>query len=202
MTFKNPLGILRFFALMAGMQWMAPAAGAATFHTIPLAWNAVPESGIQGYKVYVGTASRQYTQIYDAGTTPEFSVAAMEFGKTYYFAVKSIGGNGLESDFSTELVVKIAPPPLPLNGGISANASGQTGLNWSFPASALDSLPEFIVEASDDLVTWVQAGTVLPEESTGGDSQTLLFSWPVSVSGPRKFYRLTSRNWLGAATGP
>jgi len=202
MTVKNLLVILKSFALMAGAQLVAPLAGAATFHTVPLAWNADTESGIQSYKVYVGTASQQYTQIFDAGTTPELSVAAMEFGKTYYFAVKSIGGNGLESDFSTELVVKIAPPPLPLNGGIAANASGQTGLNWSFPVSALDSLPEFIVEASDDLVTWVQAGTVLPEESTGGDSQTLLFSWPVNVSGLRKFYRLTSRNWLGAATGP
>jgi hypothetical protein len=202
MTFKNPLGILRFFALMAGMQWMAPAAGAATFHTIPLAWNAVPESGIQGYKVYVGTASRQYTQIYDAGTTPALSVAAMELGKTYYFAVKTIGGTGLESDFSTELVVKIAPPPLPVSGGISTNASGQTGLNWSFPVSALDSSPEFIVEASDNLVTWTQVDTVQPAQSIGGDSQTLRFSWPFAISGPRKFYRMTARNWLGASTGP
>lgn len=201
MTFKNPLGILRLFALMVGMQWMAPAAGAATFHTVPLAWDAVAEAGTQGYKVYVGTASRQYSQIFDAGTTPAFSVAAMEFGKTYYFAVKSIGGSGLESDFSTELVVKIALPPLPVSGGISKNAAGQVGLEWSFPVAALDSAPEFIVEASDDMVTWAEVGTVLPGESTGGDSQTLLFSWPVTVSGPRKFYRLTSRNWLGTSTG-
>lgn len=202
MTFKNPLGVLRFFALMAVVQWMAPAAAAATLHTIPLAWSAVPESGIQGYRVYVGTASRQYSQIYDAGTTPAFSVAAMEFGKTYYFAVKTIGGTGLESDFSTELVVKIAPPPLPVSGGISANASGQAGLNWSFPVSALDSSPEFIVEASDDLMAWVQVDAVVPAQATGGDSQMLQFSWPFTISGPRKFYRLTAKNWMGAATGP
>jgi hypothetical protein len=201
MTFKNPLGILKLFALMA-LQWLVPAAGAATFHTVPLAWNAVPESGIQGYKVYVGTASRQYSQIYDAGTTPAFSVAAMEFGKTYYFAVTTIGGSGLESDFSTELVVKVAPPPLPVGGAISTDASGQAGLNWSFPVTALDSLPEFIVEASNDLVTWTQVDTVQPAQATGSDSQTLRFSWPFTISGPRKFYRLTARNWLGAATGP
>ena len=196
MTFKNSLVTFGFSALMAA------AAGAATFHTVPLAWNAAPESGIQGYKVYVGTASGQYTQIYDAGTTPAYSVAAMELGKTYYFAVKTVGGGGLESDFSTELVVKVAPPPLPVSGGISMNASGQPGLDWSFPVAALDSAPEFIVEASDDLVAWAQVGTVQPSQSTGGDSQTLRFSWPFTISGPRKFYRMTARNWLGSATGP
>lgn len=181
---------------------MVPVAAAATFHTVPLAWDPVAESGIQGYKVYVGTASGQYSQIYDAGTTPAFSVAAMEFGKTYYFAVKTIGGTGLESGFSTELVVKIAPPPLPVGGTISRNASGQAGLNWSFPVAALGSSPSFIVEASADLVTWVQVDTVQPAQATGGDSQTLQFSWPFAISGPRKFYRMTARNWLGASTGP
>ncbi len=152
--------------------------------------------------VYAGTASRQYTQIYDAGTTPAFSVASMEFGKTYYFAVKTIGGTGLESDFSEELVVKIAPPPLPVSGGISMNGSGQAGLNWSYPAAALGSSPEFIVEASSDLAQWTQVGTVLPEQAVGGDSQSLQFSWPIAISGLRQFYRLTARNWMGAATGP
>lgn len=202
MTFKNPLKILKLSALVVAAQLAAPAAGAVTLHTIPLAWNAVPETGIQGYKVYVGTASRQYTQIFATGTTPAFSVAAMELGKTYYFAVKSIGGTGLESDFSTELVVKIALPPLPVSGGISRNASGQVGLNWSFPVSALDSSPEFVVEASNDLIAWTQVGTVQPSQSTGGNSQTLQFSWPITISGPRTFYRLTARNWLGGSTAP
>ena len=181
---------------------LVDSAAAVTLHTVPLAWNAATESGIQGYKVYVGTASQQYTQIYDAGTTPAFSVDALEFGKTYYFAVKTIGSTGLESDFSGELVVKIAPPSLPVSGGISMNGSGQNGLNWSYPTAALDSSPEFIVEASSDLVQWTQVGTVLPEQSTGGNSQTLQFSWPITISGPQKFYRLTAKNWMGAATGP
>lgn len=150
----------------------------------------------------MGTASRQYTQIYDAGTTPAFSVGSMEFGKTYYFAVKSVGGTGLESDFSGELVVKIAPPPLPVSGGISMNGSGQAGLNWSYPVAELGSSPEIIVEASPDLAQWMQVGTVPPEQATGGDPQSLRFSWPISISGPRQFYRLTAGNWLGAATGP
>lgn len=187
-------------ALAALVQLASPAA-AATLHSVPLAWNAAPESGVMGYKVYVGTASRQYTQIYDAGTTPAFSVGSMEFGKTYYFAVKSIGGTGLESDFSGELVVKIAPPPLPVSGGISMNGPGQAGLNWSFPVAELGSSPEFIVEASSDLAQWTQVGTVLPEQATGGDPQSLQFSWPITISGPRQFYRLTARNWMGAATG-
>ncbi len=201
MTFKNPIRILKFSASMALVQLVTPAADAATFHTVPLAWDQAPEAGIMGYKVYVGTASKQYTQIYDAGKTPAFSVAAMEMGKTYYFAVKTVGGTGLESEFSSELTVNVATPPMPLSGGISSSGPGQAGLNWSFPVAALNSSPEFIVEASNDLVTWTQVDTVQPNESTSGDSQTLQFSWPIAISGPKKFYRLTSRNWLGASTG-
>jgi hypothetical protein len=200
MTIKSPLRFVRILAPLA-CALLVGSASAATFHTIPLSWNAPPEPGITGYKVYVGSASAQYSQVLAAGTNLTLSVANMEFGKTYYFAVTAIGSTGLESLLSTELVVKIAEPPVPVGGGIVMNGSGQPGLNWSYPVSALSSSPQFIIESSPDLVQWTQVATVLPTASTGGNSQTAQFSWPFAMTGTRKFYRLTAKNWMGSATG-
>lgn len=174
---------------------------AATLNPIKLGWDAVPETGIQGYKVYVGTASNQYTLTYSAGTSLSYTVPDRVLGTTYYFAVKAIGADGLESAYSQEIAVTIAPPPLPVGGGMTTNGSGQRALNWTFPKAALTSSPEFIIEQSTNLVNWTVAATVLPSASTGGTTQTANFSWPIAVSGPRKFYRLTARNWLGSPTG-
>ena len=81
------------------------------------------------------------------------------------------------------------------------NGSGQAGLNWTYPVSAFSSSPQFIVESSPDLVQWTQVATVLPAAATGGNSQTAQFSWPFAMTGARRFYRLTAKNWMGASTG-
>ena len=182
-------------------------AGAATtppvtLHTVNLGWDVVPDAGITGYKIYVGTQSQQYTESYDTGFQTTFSASGREFGKTYYFVVTAIGSTGLESVISDQLAVTVAPPPLPVGGQMVSNGSGQPGLQWTFPRSALDSSPAFIVQASSDLVNWTVVDTVLPGQSTGGDAQTLQFNWPVAITGNQKFYRLTARNWMGESTLP
>jgi hypothetical protein len=180
----------------------AISAKAATLNPIKLGWNAVPETGIQGYKVYVGTASNQYTLTYDAGTNLTLTIPDRVLGTTYYFVVKAIGSTGLESPYSQEVAVTIAPPPLPVGGGMTTNGSGQRALSWSFPKAALTGSPEFIIEQSTNLVNWTVAATVLPSASTGGTTQMANFSWPMAVSGTRRFYRLTARNWLGTPMTP
>ena len=98
--------------------------------------------------------------------------------------------------------VRIAPPPLPGGTSISMDASGQPALQWTFPASDAGSAPDFIVYSSDDLVRWTVAGTIPVSGSTGGDGQSLHFSWPIQVTERRMFFRLTARNWMGDSTGP
>lgn len=80
--------------------------------SLPLSWNAVPQTDIQGYRVYVGLESGQYTQQYDVGTVLNYSVGDLAIGQTYYIAVKAIGSTGLESDFSEELPVTVTPQPM------------------------------------------------------------------------------------------
>ncbi len=203
MPIKNPSSFvpcLSLIALFNGVTFLNQSQGAVlppVVHTVNLGWNIVPETGVQGYRIYVGNESQQYTQTYDTGTDVTFPVDGLEFGKTYYFAVKAIGGNGLESNFSKELQVTIAPPSLPFGTSLASTGVGQTGLQWSFPRSELGASPEFIVEASNDLVNWTQVATVMPSESVGGDLQSVRFSWAVEISDNRKFFRLTARNWMG-----
>lgn len=204
MTLNKPLQVFSTFGFitLAALGLQASSALALGVHSAKLGWDAVPETNIQGYKVYIGTVSQQYTQILDAGTINNLTVPNLEFGTTYYFSVKAIGSTGLESLFSQELVVTISPPPLPTAGGITTNSSGQLGLDWTFPVAALGSSPQFVIQASDDLVQWTQVDTVLPSESTGGTSQMLNFSWPITQTASKKFYRLTAQNWMGESTAP
>jgi hypothetical protein len=200
MTFENPLRIVLLLALVACA--LTNSIFAATFHTIRIAWDPVLEEGIMGYTIYMGTVSGQYTQAFDAGMNTELSIPNMMFGETYYIAVTAAGSTGLESPYSDEITVTVLPPPLPASSEISMNVPDTPELHWSFPASALNSAPEFIIQASPDLITWTTVDRVFPEQAIGGNAETLQFSWPLPMSGPQRFYRLTAQNWVGGSRDP
>ena len=172
----------------------APTPGMLT-----LGWNANPESGLQGYRVSVGTQSGQYTEFHDTGTALRFPIGNLQVGQTYYFVVTAIGGTGLESLPSNELMVTIGRPPLPTGGMLASNGSGSLSLNWAFPVSDLGSSPEFIVQVSSNLKDWSPVATVAATDSVGRTGQMEQFSWtlPSAVAGGQMFYRLTARNWMG-----
>lgn len=195
MNIKSPVSLLT-----ASFLFVLPMDTASAL-TVPLAWDA-PVETLQGYKVHVGTVSGQYNQTFDVGVNPSFNVPNMVSGNTYYIAVSAIGGTGLESPLSDEFTVKLILPPLPGGGVLSTKSSGQTGLDWSFPKSAVASHPRFFIEKSVDLIHWTQVDIVTLDESTGADTLSLKFTWPVIHSGSRNFYRLTARNWIGQSTGP
>jgi hypothetical protein len=198
---KSLLQSLGFVALVLS-PLLATSVLADDLNTIKIGWDAVAEIGIQGYRVYVGTASDQYTLSYDAGLNLDLTIPGMVSGETYFFAVKAIGFGGLESAYSEEIAVTIATPPLPTGGEMTMSGTGELALNWSFPMAAMSSAPEFIIEQSTNLVNWTVAATILPAESTGGTPEMANFSWPIAVSGLSNFYRLTARNWLGMSTVP
>ena len=79
-----------------------------------LAWDPTP--GIVGYRLYQGTESGIYTQTNDLGNITKTTVPGLTIGTTYYFVVTAYDGLGLESPFSSELMVSVAapqPPPPP-----------------------------------------------------------------------------------------
>ncbi|MCX8497134.1 MAG: fibronectin type III domain-containing protein [Akkermansiaceae bacterium] len=185
----------------------APLLPPGGLHSLNLAWNPVSDSAVAGYRVQVGNSSRNYTSSYNVGSLTTFPVANLEFGKTYYFVVSAIGTTGLESELSSELAVKIAPPPLPggvAMGSTSSDSSvpGVPCVKWKFPASDLGSSPEFLVSMSSDLIHWVDAGPISPNQSTVNTAGEVEFSWPIQVTSGKMFYRMTARNWMGTPVLP
>lgn len=77
-----------------------------------LAWDAVGDSRVAGYRVYYGLASRDYAQAkgagLNAGGCTTYVVNGLDRGRTYYFAVTAYDASGNESDFSNE-----ASKPIP-----------------------------------------------------------------------------------------
>ncbi|HSI59918.1 MAG TPA: fibronectin type III domain-containing protein [Ideonella sp.] len=78
-----------------------PQAGVAT-----LTWTASLDSG-QGYRVYYGTASRDYKQPtgtgINAGKVTSFTLAGLPAGQLHYFSATAVDSTGSESTFSNEV---------------------------------------------------------------------------------------------------
>lgn len=204
---KSPIKILSALALAVGgislnTQTQAAIVGPGTVHSVTLAWDAVPEADIQGYKVHVGTQPGQYTQTLDAGTNLSHSVGNLAYGQTYYFSVRAVDAAGLESGYSPELTLSVKLPQLPPSATLAAIGTGPTGLQWSYPKSALTAHPDFIIESSTDLVSWSPAGTVAAHASTGSTATDVTYNFAVTRNGPQRFYRLSARNWLGDSSAP
>ncbi len=204
MITKNPYMLIKNIGSVAVVAALFPlgfANAAEPSTSMTLVWDADSTENIQDYRIYVGTQSGQYSQIYDSGTVNSIAIDQLQVGLTYYFAVVAIGSSGLESPLSSELVVNFAPPPLPTESTMTVAATGGIELQWAFPTAALTSSPEFIVEASADLVNWQQVALVDPNDSPLAAGPSQHFSWAAPTTADRMFYRLTGINWLGRSTG-
>ena len=100
--------IIAIFAGCGGVPSIDAPTSSAT-GSVSLAWDVpttyvdgTPVTGLVGYKVYYGTASRTYTHIIDVGTVPSCTVNFLSH-TTYYFAITAYDSSGIESDYSTEL---------------------------------------------------------------------------------------------------
>jgi len=70
---------------------------------ITLIWDANTEPDLEGYKLYYGYASREYSYSIDVGNLTSYTVADLEAGETYYFTVTAYNASGYESDYSDEV---------------------------------------------------------------------------------------------------
>lgn len=77
---------------------------------VTLAWDAVADPQVTGYRVYWGIGSRQYTNSQTVALQTETTITNLMRGTTYFFAATSLAGE-LESGFSEE--VTYAPPTGP-----------------------------------------------------------------------------------------
>jgi hypothetical protein len=74
---------------------------------VSLAWDENTEPDLDGYAVYHGTASRQYSHRTDVGPVNRHTIGGLSEGDVYYFAVTAYDTSGNESAYSTELVYAV-----------------------------------------------------------------------------------------------
>jgi hypothetical protein len=77
--------------------------------SVLLAWDASPSPGVTGYRMHVGTSSRQYSRTYDTGNVLTYQVTGLETG-VWYFAVTAYDDDGNTSDYSNEVYAAIQAP--------------------------------------------------------------------------------------------
>ncbi len=76
-------------------------------NSVTLAWDASTSSNLAGYRVYYGTASRNYSTNIDVGNVTTYTLANLAPG-TYYFAVTAYNTLAEQSGYSNEASVTIA----------------------------------------------------------------------------------------------
>jgi hypothetical protein len=97
----------------ASLPSFAITVAAASTGSITVSWvpptqntNGTPVTGLSGFRVYYGTASRQYAQsvLVSSPSLRSVVVEGLSPGTTWYFGVKSVTNTGVESDYSNEAV--------------------------------------------------------------------------------------------------
>ena len=78
---------------------------------VSLEWSPSRDPRVDGYKVYYGTASSNYTSAVDAGRNSSATVSGLTPGTVYYFAVAAYDGKAHLSGFSNEVTNSVAALP-------------------------------------------------------------------------------------------
>src|ERR1043165_2579289 len=102
----------RFLVNICTMLFLLAAVSGAFAQSVTFIWD--PVSGVAGYKLYQGGASRAYTNSLNSGSVNQATVTGLTPGQTYYFAVTSYSSSGVESDYSAEVAYTVPsgrPPP-------------------------------------------------------------------------------------------
>ena len=114
---------------------------------VTLGWDKSSEPDVVGYKVYYGTAARNYTQSINI-TSPDITTCTINNltgGRKYYFAATAYNNKLIESDYSAEIFTVINPvtiPPLCAAETIYGENSEQTELLREYRDNVLSKTSE------------------------------------------------------------
>jgi hypothetical protein len=128
----------KFLVAIAATLFIISACITLTAHAaqVQLAWDAPTiNTGLAGYKVYYGQASREYDVSEDARLSTTATLSGLEAGRTYYFAVTAYDTAAQESDFSNEVSMVIPSDDFSLTASPTAVAAGGAlSVSWTAPA--------------------------------------------------------------------
>ncbi len=107
------MAIASLLIACGGSSGSVTNATSTTAGTATLAWDAVTDPSLQGYRVYYGTFAGTYLQSPGQGLpvgngTTTYRVTGLSSGAAYYFAVTAYDLQDHESAYSNE-VLKVIP---------------------------------------------------------------------------------------------
>jgi len=143
------LGVLLLFALI-NIPESASADAFAGPSSMTLVWDRSPDADVVGYRVYLGSSSRRYTNSIYVGNVTANSFSGLTSGVSYYMAVTALDSSGLESDYSAELVYTAGGPRVK----VSMASNRQAVLTVDVPAGQA-----YELQASTNLTTWSVLGS-------------------------------------------
>lgn len=108
-----------------------------------VSWAENSESDLAGYRVYYGTASRDYESSLDAGDFTSVEIDDLTPGTTYYIAVTAYDTSGSESDFSEEVQVAIPADSSEILPPGTDSGGGGGGGGGCFISTSHNQLPDF-----------------------------------------------------------
>lgn len=123
---------------------------------ISISWNASADPSAIGYKVYYGTASRDYQWVEDVGANLSYTLTGLSATQVYYIALTVYGASS-ESGYSQELACYFITSATPSNGQItpSGDVPAATGSSSTFSIA-----PDSGYATSDVLIDGVSIGAV------------------------------------------
>jgi Fibronectin type III domain len=144
-------------------------------YTVTLAWDRSPDGGVNGYRVYYGATSGNYTNSVVVGNVTTNKVSGLSSGVTYFFAITANTAGGLESAFSNEISFVPGLPTV----RIRVMSSGQAVLTVTGLIGHT-----YDIQVTPDLKSWTVIGTV-----TVGASGSVNFTNSNAPTFPNRFYR-------------
>ena len=146
-------------------------------------WSANSETDLETYRIYFGTSTRVYGPFITNGIATSYSVAGLDAGTTYYFAVTALDTAGNESGPSDEITVLISsepdlpptdtPPPTTILNGLVGSwlMSGGDGI-YLLDYSGNNNTAVLAQNGATPLPAWVsdpEKGVVVKLEGAGWD---------------------------------
>ena len=163
-----------------------PSAFAAT---VNLAWNPSTGSNVAGYKMYYGTASRNYSYNVNVGKSTSCSLSGLTAGKKYYFAATAYNTSNAESSYSSEISYTV--PTSSTSSSTTSSSSTTTnpsGLTADYNSSS--TIFAFEAEGGDVNKPMVTAGdnnassgTYILTPNGGGSNGYAAYTFQVTSAG-------------------
>jgi hypothetical protein len=132
--------------LILSSFYISLAPDTANAGQVTLAWDMNSEPNVMGYKIYYGTASRNYDWFIDVGNVTSITITDLPDGSRYYFAATAYDNSNppIESTHSDEVNKNMCTYSIsPMNASFGASGgtgsvsvTTQVGCTWTASSSA------------------------------------------------------------------